>query len=87
MSRLSVSELILSRLKRYKMQQIGLGVLMVAALVLLSGCANTSALETGQTICRELAMDLPTYSVKDTPETLEAGARFLDVFNAVCEVN
>jgi hypothetical protein len=35
-------------------------------------------------ICRELERDLPTYSKKDTPETLESGARFLDVFYAVC---
>jgi hypothetical protein len=27
---------------------------------------------------------LPTYSVKDTPETLESGAKFIDVFYAVC---
>jgi hypothetical protein len=66
------------------MLRIVLGVLMVITILLLSGCANTSALETSRTICRELARDLPTYSVKDTPETLESGARFIDVYNAVC---
>lgn len=30
------------------------------------------------------ARDLPTYSQSDTPETLETGARFMDVFDAVC---
>ena len=43
-----------------------------------------SASETLRTVCRELDRDLPSYSVKDTPATLESGARFVDVFNAVC---
>jgi hypothetical protein len=29
---------------------------------------------------------LPTYSVKDTPQTLESGAKFIELFNAVCGV-
>jgi hypothetical protein len=57
---------------------------MVITILLLSGCGATSALETSRTVCRELARDLPTYSVKDTPETLKSGARFIDVYNAVC---
>ena len=60
---------------------------MVTTCLLLSACAAPSGSETSRTICRELARDLPTYSVKDTPETLESGARFIDVFNAVCGVN
>ena len=67
------------------MRLIELGVLTAITLLLLSGCANTSALETSRTVCRELAIDLPTYSVKDTPETLESGARFLDVYYAICK--
>jgi len=50
----------------------------------LSGCQNTGGYATERSICRELARDLPTYSTKDTPETLESGARFIDVFYAVC---
>ena len=66
------------------MRLIELGVLTAIILPLLSACAGTSALETSRTICRELARDLPTYSTKDTPETLESGARFIDIYNAVC---
>jgi len=57
---------------------------MVTICLLLSACAVPNGLETSRTICRELERDLPTYSTKDTPETLESGARFLDVFQAVC---
>jgi hypothetical protein len=52
--------------------------------LLLNACAVPTASETSNTICRELERDLPTYSVKDTPQTLESGARFIDVFYAVC---
>jgi hypothetical protein len=52
--------------------------------ILLASCASVNGSETYKTLCRELERDLPTYSVKDTPETLESGARFIDVFNAVC---
>jgi hypothetical protein len=57
------------------------------AVTLLSACAVTApsaTTETERVICRELARDLPTYSAQDTDATLEAGARFLDVFKAVC---
>ena len=57
---------------------------MVTMLLLLNGCQSVSGSETSRTICRELEKDLPTYSVKDTPETLESGAKFIDVFYAVC---
>ena len=40
--------------------------------------------ETNRVICRELDRDLPTYSKKDTPQTLESGARFIEVFESVC---
>ena len=51
----------------------------------LSGCQNTGGyVQTERSICRELARDLPTYSTKDTTKTLESGARFIDVFYAVC---
>ena len=67
------------------MRLIELGVLMAITLPLLNGCGATNQLETSRTICRELARDLPTYSTQDTPETLESGARFLDVYYAICK--
>lgn len=57
------------------------------AVILLSGCAATggsATTETERALCRELARDLPSYSKADTAATLEAGARFLDVFAALC---
>lgn len=70
--------------ERSRMRLIGLGGLTVITSLLLIGCSATGGYETQRTICRELSVDLPSYSVKDTPETLESGARFLDVFYAVC---
>lgn len=60
--------------------------LTLAAVMLLTSCAPgiPATSETEATLCRELARDLPTYSTRDTPETLESGVRFLDVFKAVC---
>jgi hypothetical protein len=70
---------------RYGTKRTQRGLLMnLAAMTLLSGCANTNASATERTICRELARDLPSYSRSDTPDTLASGARFLDVFAAVC---
>jgi hypothetical protein len=80
----SMSVLVLRNLGRSKMRQIGFVGQMVIMLPLLSACAVPIASETSRTICRELARDLPTYSTKDTPETLESGARFIEVYNAVC---
>lgn len=54
---------------------------------LLTGCIKPDAsatTETERTICRELRRDLPSYSRRDTTETLESGARFISVFDAVC---
>ena len=62
-----------------------LGPLLAA--ILSSGCAATggsATTETERALCRELARDLPSYSKADTAATLEAGARFLDVFAGVC---
>ena len=67
------------------MRQIVLGAVMVITILLLNGCGATNVLETSRTVCRELARDLPTYSTKDTPETLESGAKFLDVYYAICK--
>lgn len=53
-------------------------------LTLLSGCESLNASETSRSICRELERDLPTYSKKDTFQTLQSGARFIEVFYAVC---
>ena len=54
------------------------------AVTLLSACAPVAGSATSDAICRELRRDLPTYSTRDTAETLEAGARFVGVFDAVC---
>ena len=84
MQRQMQSKQTMSRLARSRTWQTGCAVLMVTTLPLLNGCQSISGSETSRTICRELARDLPTYSVKDTPETLESGARFIEVFYAVC---
>jgi hypothetical protein len=65
-------------------RQIGRGALTMLALTLLTACAMPGASETERTICRELRADLPTWSQRDTPETLAAGARFIEVFEGVC---
>ena len=68
-----------------ELRQIGRGSLMMLALVTIaSGCSVTAGSETSATICWELRQDLPSYSRQDTPDTLASGARFLDVFVAVC---
>jgi hypothetical protein len=84
MSESSKSGQTLNKRGTFKMSQIGRVGLMVTISLLLSACAKQNGSETYRTLCRELERDLPTYSVKDTPETLESGARFIDVFNAVC---
>ena len=53
-------------------------------MTLSTGCAPAATSATEGTICRELRADLPTYSTRDTAETLAAGARFQAVFDAVC---
>ena len=58
----------------------------MTTLLLLNGCGSLKGSETSRTICRELERDLPTYSVKDTPATLESGAKFIELFTAVCGV-
>ena len=65
------------RIARGRLMMLGLGML-------LTGCAALGGSETERAICRELARDLPTYSQQDTPDTLASGARFVEVFNAVC---
>lgn len=57
---------------------------MVTMLTLLSACSATNGSETSRSICRELERDLPTYSRKDTFQTLQSGAKFIEVFYAVC---
>lgn len=57
---------------------------LLAAAMLLTGCVKPEGSEIERAICRELRADLPTYSRRDTPETLKAGARFVEVFAAVC---
>lgn len=68
--------------KRY-----GRALLLLATLttpILLPSCGDVGASETESVLCREIRTDLPTYSVRDTPETLASGARFLSVFESVC---
>ena len=67
-----------------RLQRIGRAGLMMPALILLSACATGGGFETERSLCRELRTDLPTWSSRDTPETLAAGARFITVFEAVC---
>ena len=64
----------------------GLTVLALIStpMTLSTGCAPAATSATEGTICRELRADLPTYSTRDTAETLAAGARFQAVFDAVC---
>lgn len=57
---------------------------LLPLMMLLTACAVPAGSETSRSICRELERDLPTYSSKDTPETLQSGARFIEVFKAVC---
>lgn len=59
---------------------------LLALLILLPACAKPVSFgtETAGAICAELRSDLPTYSRRDTPETLEAGARYVATFAAVC---
>ena len=56
----------------------------VSVMTLLKACAQPAGSVTEHTICRELRRDLPTWSTRDTAETLAAGARFTAVFAAVC---
>ena len=71
-----------SRMRLTKPGLIGL----ILSTMLLASCATQKSSETERSICRELARDLPSYSLKDTPETLIEGARFMRVFEAVCGV-
>jgi hypothetical protein len=61
-------------------------MMMLMAALLLQGCAKPVASETSDAICRELRSVLPTWSQRDTPQTLESGARFIAVFNAACPI-
>ena len=59
---------------------------MLTALMLLNGCASgeKSGTRTTEAVCDVLRGVEPSYSSRDTPETLEAGKRFLVVFGEVC---
>ena len=60
-------------------------LVILITTILLSACASQNVSETERSICRELARDLPSYSVMDTYETLRSGARFIEVFEAICQ--
>lgn len=70
----------------HERMKCGRGWMLPAGLaaILLSACAKPGASVTEATICRELRADAPSYSERDTPETLAAGARFFGTFDAVC---
>lgn len=57
---------------------------VLTVLMLLSSCAVPAGSETEATICRELRREFPSWSSRDTPETLASGARFTAVFEVVC---
>lgn len=59
---------------------------MATLALLMSGCGSVvaSATETETALCRELRANLPTWSVRDTAVSKTEGARFLEVFDAVC---
>lgn len=59
---------------------------MLTGLMLLNGCASgaSSGTRTTDAVCDVLRAVEPSYSSRDTPETLEAGKRFLAVFDEVC---
>jgi hypothetical protein len=59
-------------------------MMLLTSAVLLTGCAKPVASETSDAICRELRSVLPTWSQRDTPQTLESGARFIAAFGAAC---
>ena len=56
---------------------------MMTLAILMSGCANTAPSGT-ESACDAMRPHLPTYSSRDTEETKRLGAKFLDVFAAVC---
>ena len=61
--------------------------LMATLAMLMSSCGVSVAsgtTETEATICRELASELPSYSLADTIETKRQGVRFLTAFKAIC---
>lgn len=64
--------------------KIGRMLLVVSLMTLSSGCTKPVVSGTERTACRELRADLPTWSRRDTAETLASGARFIAVFDAVC---
>lgn len=69
---------------RSVMLQIAPGALMMLALTPLAACVKPGGSATEVAICRELRADLPSWSSRDTPETLASGARFVAVFEGVC---
>ena len=58
--------------------------MLLTAAPLLSACATPGGSETEAAICRELRAALPTWSAKDSAQSLEEGARFVAVFEGVC---
>jgi len=65
---------------------------LLALTIPLTSCAATRAYVTDapasteavDTLCQKLQEERPTYSTRDTYETLEQGARFLSRLDALC---
>ena len=59
---------------------------MLMGLMLLTGCATGASYgtESERAVCDVLRPVAPSFSSRDTPETLEGGKRFYAVFDAVC---
>lgn len=60
-------------------------LLALTLLTLSTGCVPVATSETERAMCHELRADLPSFSTRDTAETLAGGARFITVFEAVCK--
>lgn len=64
-----------------------LPALTLTGALLTTGCATTAQFGTGvetDPTCDVLRAHLPSYSTHDTEVTKREGAKFLDVFKAVC---
>ena len=62
--------------------KIALIALVTLMAIWLSGCSAAGPVP--DATCDALDQYLPTWSADDTEETLASGARFLDVYVAIC---
>lgn len=60
-------------------------LLLLGLLMTLSACSpKLASSETSTAICTAWQKAMPQFSRKDTQETLEMGAREVEVYNAIC---